>query len=53
MPSADEIVTGNAAATAKHILASERLFRVGIVSELILAANLSSCSGFFTDYSAQ
>jgi hypothetical protein len=43
------IVSGNAAATANNILASERLFRLGIVSELIL----SSCSGFFTDYSAQ
>jgi Domain of unknown function (DUF4386) len=32
------IVTGNAAATANSILASERLFRVGIVSELICAA---------------
>jgi hypothetical protein len=31
------IVSGNAAATANNILASERLFRVGIVSELICA----------------
>ena len=32
------IVSGNNAATANNILASERLFRVGIVSELICAA---------------
>jgi hypothetical protein len=32
------IVSDNAAATANNILASERLFRVGIVSELICAA---------------
>ena len=31
------MVSGNAAATAKNILASERLFRLGIVSELICA----------------
>ena len=31
------IVSGNAAATANKILASERLFRLGIVSELICA----------------
>lgn len=31
------IVSGNAAATAGNILASERLFRLGIVSELICA----------------
>src|SRR6266852_1074716 len=31
------MVTGNAAATAQNILASERLFRLGIVSELICA----------------
>jgi hypothetical protein len=31
------IVSGNPAATANNILASERLFRVGIVSELICA----------------
>jgi uncharacterized protein DUF4386 len=32
------IVSGNAAATSNNILASERLFRLGIVSELICAA---------------
>ena len=32
------IVSGNAAATANNILASERLFRAGIVSELVCAA---------------
>src|SRR5438270_851623 len=32
------IVSGNATATANNILASERLFRLGIVSELICAA---------------
>jgi hypothetical protein len=32
------IVSGNAAATVNNILASERLFRLGIVSELICAA---------------
>jgi uncharacterized protein DUF4386 len=32
------IVAGNAAATASNILASERLFRLGIVAELICAA---------------
>ena len=32
------IVSGNAAATANNILASERLFRLGMVSELICAA---------------
>jgi hypothetical protein len=32
------IVSGNAAATANNVLASERLFRLGIVSELICAA---------------
>jgi hypothetical protein len=32
------ILSGNAAATANNILASERLFRLGIVSELICAA---------------
>ena len=31
------VVSGNAAATARNILASERLFRAGIVSELICA----------------
>ena len=32
------IISGNTAATASNILASERLFRLGIVSELICAA---------------
>jgi hypothetical protein len=32
------VVSGNAAATANNILGSERLFRLGIVSELICAA---------------
>jgi hypothetical protein len=32
------IVSGNAAATANNILASERLFRLGMVSELTCAA---------------
>jgi len=32
------VVSGNTAATASHILASERLFRLGIVFELICAA---------------
>ncbi len=32
------IVSGNAAATANNILVSEKLFRLGIVSELICAA---------------
>ena len=32
------MVSGNAAATAQNILASERLFRLGIVSELTCAA---------------
>src|SRR5580700_8252709 len=32
------IVSGNTTATASNILASERLFRLGIVSELICAA---------------
>jgi hypothetical protein len=32
------IVWGNTAATANNILASERLFRLGIASELICAA---------------
>ena len=31
------VVSGNVAATANNILASERLFRAGIVSELICA----------------
>src|SRR5215472_11276706 len=31
------IVSGNAAATARNILASERLFRLGIASEVICA----------------
>ena len=47
------IISGNAAATANNILASDRLFRLGIVSELILPRNLSFCSGFFTDSLAQ
>jgi hypothetical protein len=33
------IVSGNAAATANNSLASERLFRIGIVSELVCAAD--------------
>ena len=45
-------VSGNAAATAHNILASERLFPLGIASELIARSNSSTCSGFFTDYSA-
>ena len=35
------IVSGNAAVTANNILASERLFRLGIVSELICAAEFA------------
>jgi hypothetical protein len=45
------IVSGNATATANNILASEGLFRVGIVSELICAVEFVFI-GFFTDYSA-
>src|SRR5215472_8687837 len=32
------IVSGNAAATANNVLASERFFRLGIASELVCAA---------------
>src|SRR2546429_4860668 len=35
------IVSGNTAATANNILASERLFRLGIVSDFICAAEFS------------
>ena len=35
------IVSGNTAATASNILGSERLFRLGIVSELICGATSS------------
>jgi uncharacterized membrane protein len=45
------IVSGNAAATAQDILASERLFRVGIVSELICAAEFVFLLWVLTDYS--
>jgi hypothetical protein len=43
------IVSGNAAASANNILASERLFRLGIASELICTRNLSFWCGFCTD----
>ena len=39
------IVPGNAASTAQNILASEMLFRLGIVSEMIAGFDLESqCS---------
>jgi Domain of unknown function (DUF4386) len=45
------IVSGDATATAKNILAHETLFRLGIVSELFCAAEFIFWSGLCICYS--
>jgi hypothetical protein len=47
------IVSGNAAATANNILASEGLSASASYPNWFARPNLSSWSGFFTDYSVQ